>query len=173
MGSDVIDALNAAKILFTGLAPADVTPLQNVYVYPDDFMNDYSTPDVDTVPFMILQERVGATASVGNLSSGSGNRGLHLWAIEPIVYLTATEATWPSAAAARAEYQHRNWDREINDLLSRNRTLNGTVFDIGEKRGNGYIFADLLKDHEQWNQRPGWSIRFLIQVIQIYDRGGD
>jgi hypothetical protein len=58
----------------------------------------------------------------------------------------------------------------VNDLLARNDKLGGTAFSIGEKRGQVFAHADYLIDHEQWNQVPYWSIRFLIPVTQIYDR---
>jgi hypothetical protein len=50
--------------------------------------------------------------------------------------------------------------------------LGNTVFSIGEKRGSAFSFADYLIDYEQWDQEIFWSMRFLIPVTQIYDRGG-
>ena len=168
MSSDVIDALNATKTILDGLAPADVTALKNVYVYPDE----YADVDEKDLPFLVIMESVGRTSSIGDLPTGRDAHGLHSWAMELVLYLNRGENMWPGAAAAKAELQHRNWAVAINDLLARNRTLGGTVFDIGEKREQGYIYADYLIDHEQWNQDPFWSIRFLIPVKQIYDRGG-
>jgi hypothetical protein len=168
MSSDVIDALTAAQTLFTGLAPADVTALQNVYVYPDE----YADVDLDYLPLMVIAEGVGRTASIGDIPTGAGVRGWHDWNMELILYLTLGENKWPSVGSATAELQQRNWALAVNDVLSRNQTLNGTVFSIGEKRGPGFAFADYLIDHEQWNQTPLWSIRFLVPITQIYDRGG-
>jgi len=168
MSSDVIDALNATKTILYGLAPADVTALKNLYVYPDE----YADVDDDSLPFGILAEGVGRTASIGDLPTGSGNRGWHDWKMELIFYLARGENQWPSAGAATSELQHRNWAIEVNNLLSRNQTLGGTVFSIGEKRGAAFAYADYLIDHEQWDQKPFWAIRFLVPVTQIYDRGG-
>ena len=168
MSSDILDALNAAKTIFFGLAPADVTALQNVYVYPDS----YSSVDDDSLPFLIIQESVGRTSSIGDLPTGNNVRGWHDWAMEAVFYLARGENEWPSTGAAAAELQHRNWAIAVNDLLSRNQTLNGTVFSIGEKRGAAFMFADYLIDHEQWDQTVFWSMRFLIPITQIYDRGG-
>jgi len=168
MSSDVLDVLNVTKAIFTGLAPADVTALQNVYVYPDS----YSSVDVNSVPFLIIQESVGRTSSIGDLPSGKDSHGLHDWAMELVFFLKKGENVWPSKAAALAELQHRNWAIAVNDLLARNPRLGGTVFSIGEQRGAKYIFADYLIDHEQWNQDPFWAMRFLVLITQIYDRGG-
>ena len=169
MGSDVIDALNAAKVLFTGLAPADVTPLQNVYVYPDS----YASVDLDELPFMVIMEGVGRSSSFGDIPTGSGTRGWHDWAMELVLYLAFGENKWPSPGSALAELQQRNWAIAVNDMLARNQTINGTCYSIGEKRGVAFAYADYLIDHEQWNQTPFWCIRFLVPVTQIYDRGGD
>ena len=87
-------------------------------------------------------------------------------------YLKRGENAWPSAGAAAAELQHRNWAIAVNDMLARNQTLGGTVFSIGEKRGPGFAFADYLIDHEQWDQELFWAMRFLVPITQIYDRGG-
>lgn len=168
MSSDVLDTLNVAKTLFTGLAPADVTALHSVYVYPDS----YEDVDDSSLPFGILQEGVGRTASIGNLPAAGQNRGLHIWYMELVLYLARGEKEWPSLGASLAELQHRNWAIEVNNLLSRNQTMGGTVFSIGEQRGNDFIFADYLIDHEQWNQNPFWAMRFLVPIRQIYDRGG-
>ena len=168
MSRTVTNALNAAKKIFKGLAPANVTALQNIYIYPDD----YSSVDVTTLPFMVLMEGVGRSASIGDLPAGRNSHGLHLWHMEAVLYLNRGEKKWPSSGAATAELQHRNWAVEVNDLLASNRTLGGNVFDIGERREGKYIYADYLIDHEQWNQEPFWTIRFLIPVIQVYDRGG-
>jgi hypothetical protein len=168
MSSDVVDALNAARTILYGLAPADVTALKNIYVYPDS----YEDVDANEVPFMIIQEGVGRESSIGDLPTGSGVRGWHDWAMELVLFLQRGESAWPSVGAATAELQHRNWAIAINDLLSRNQTLSGTVFSIGEKRGAGFAFADYLIDHEQWDQNPFWAMRFLIPITQIYDRGG-
>jgi len=168
MSSDVIDACNAAKTILYGLAPADVTALQNAYTYPDS----YEDVNENDVPFLIIQEGVGRTASIGDLPTGGATRGFHDWNMELVFYLKRGENKWPSSAAAVAELQHRNWAIAVNDMLARNQTLGGTVFSIGEKRGIAYAFADYLIDNEQWNQDPFWSIRFLIPITQIYDRGG-
>lgn len=168
MSSDVIDALNAAKVLFTGLAPADVTALQNAYVYPDD----YASVDTSSLPFMVIQESIGRTSSTGDIPTGSNVRGWHDWAMELVLFLSLGENNWPSAGSAAAELQHRNWAIAVNDMLSRNQTIGGTCFSIGEKRGAAFAFADYLIDNEQWDQQTFWSIRFLIPVTQIYDRGG-
>jgi hypothetical protein len=169
MSSDVIDALNATKTILQGLAPADVTALKNIYVYPDDYAN----VDDSSVPFMVIQESVGRSSAMGDIPTGGTDvRGWHDWAMELVLYLNRGENEWPSSGAASAELQHRNWVIVINDLLSRNQTLGGTVFSIGEKRGQAFALADYLIDHEQWNQKPFWSIRFLVPITQIYDRGG-
>ncbi len=169
MASDVIETLEAAQIIFRGLAPDDVTALQNVYVWPDEYATVGNNP---TVPFMTIGEQVGVQNSIGNLPTGNSNRGIHRWNMELVLYLTYGENQWPSSGAATAELQQRNWAIAINDLLARNRTLSGTVFSIGEQRPGGFILADYLIDHEQWDQMPYWAIRFLIPVVQIYDRGG-
>ena len=166
MSSDVLDALNAAKTIFFGMAPADVTALQNIYVYPDS----YASVDIDSLPFAILQEGVGRTSSIGDIPTGGNVRGWHDWAMELVLFLARGENEWPSTSAAAAELQHRNWAIAVNDLLSRNQTLSGTVFSIGEKRGPAFAFADYLIDHEQWDQTVFWAMRFLIPVTQIYDR---
>ena len=168
VSSDVIDALNAARTILFGLAPADVTALKNVFVYPDS----YEDVDADSLPFMIIQESVGRTASMGDIPTGGATRGWHDWAMELVLFLSRGENNWPSAGAALAELQHRNWAIAINDMLARNQTLGGTVFSIGEKRGQAFAFADYLIDSEQWDQNPFWSMRFLVPITQIYDRGG-
>lgn len=172
MSSDVIDACKAMQTILYGIAPADVTALKGAYVYPDDFLPRYSEPNVKDYPFMIIQESVGRTSSAGDLPTGGNTRGWHDWAMELIIFLSNHEEPWPSAGAAVAEYQHRNWAIVINDLLARNQTLGGTVFSIGEKRGQAFSFFDYLIDHEQWNRDLGWAIRFLVPIKQIYDRGG-
>lgn len=172
MSSDVADALEAMRTIMKGTAPADVTALKNAHVYPDDFVPDYPEPNVRDYPFMIIQESVGRTSSFGDIPTGGDTRGWHDWAIELVLFLSNTEAEWPSPQAALAEYQHRNWAIEINNTLARNQTLGETVFAIGEKRGGAFAFADYLIDHEQWNKTLGWAIRFLVPVTQIYDRGG-
>lgn len=168
MSSDVIDALNATRTIMQGLAPADVIPLQNVYVYPDDY--SIVDTDVEALPFMIIQESIGRTASIGDLPTGTDARGWHSWHMELVLFLHYGESEWPSPEASIAELQHRNWAIAVNDLLARNDKLGGTAFSIGEKRGQVFAHADYLIDHEQWNQVPYWSIRFLIPVTQIYDR---
>jgi hypothetical protein len=80
MSSDVIDALNATRTIMQGLAPADVIPLQNVYVYPDDY--SIVDTDVEALPFMIIQESIGRTASIGDLPTGTDARGWHSWHME-------------------------------------------------------------------------------------------
>ena len=167
MSSDVIDACNAAKTILFGLAPADVTTLKNAYTYPDS----YEDVDTDSLPFLVIQESVGRTASIGDLPTGGGTRGWHDWNMELVFYLARGENEWPSAGAALAELQHRNWAIAVNDMLARNQTLGGTVFSIGEKRGPAFAFADYLIDHEQWDQEVFWAMRFLIPITQIYDRG--
>jgi hypothetical protein len=151
------------------------------------------------LPFLIIQESVGRTASIGDLPTGRGARGWHDWNMELIFFLSRGENHWPSLAASKAELQHRNWAIAVNDLLARNQTLGNTVFSIigqvwqrqklnynieigqtlgntvfsiGEKRGAAFSFADYLIDYEQWDQEIFWSMRFLIPVTQIYDRGG-
>jgi hypothetical protein len=168
MSSDVIDACNAAKTILYGLAPADVVALKGVYTYPDNY-EDVNSSDL---PFLIIQESVGRTASIGDLPTGRGARGWHDWNMELIFFLSRGENHWPSLAASKAELQHRNWAIAVNDLLARNQTLGNTVFSIGEKRGTAFSFADYLIDYEQWDQEIFWSMRFLIPVTQIYDRGG-
>jgi hypothetical protein len=121
---------------------------------------------------MIVAEGIGRSSAVGDIPTGAGVRGWHDWAMELILYLSRGENMWPGAEAAPAELQHRNWAIAVNDLLARNQTLGGTVFSVGEKRGPGFAFADYLIDHEQWDQKPFWAIRFLIPITQIYDRGG-
>ncbi len=169
MASDVIEALEAAQTIFNNLAPADVTALQNIYVWPDEYSSVGTNPDL---PFAIVSEQVGVENFIGDLPTGNSSRGLHRWHMELTIFLTRGENRWPGPGAAVAELQQRNWALGVNDLLARNRTLNGTVFSIGEARGKTFILADYLIDHMQWDQEPYWAIRFLIPVVQIYDRGG-
>ncbi len=167
MASDVIAALEAAQTVFMGMAPADVTALQNVYIWPDEYSSIGDTP---ALPFMVIAEQVGTENSIGDLPTGRGSRGLHRWNMELTIPLVRGENRWPSPGAAEAELQQRNWAPGINDLLARNRTFNGTVFSIGEPRAGTYILADYLIDHMQWDQEPYWAMRVLIPVAQIYDR---
>ena len=164
--SDVTDALDATVVIFRGLQNGSVT-LQNVFASPDD----YDDIDPEQLPFCVFTKTVGPSV-VGNLATGGTHRGAHAWQIHGRIFFIRAESNWAYKEEAQARTLAQGWEIKINDQLAQDETLGGTVFRIGEERGQYYDYAQCFEDHDYWKGDLYWTLYFFIPVVQIYDRGG-
>lgn len=168
--SDINDALTATATILRGTVNGSTT-LDNVYTYitPADYAAiSAAIVQSDALPFLVIEEGEGLH-SVGDFHSG--HIGRHQWLIHCRLYLYRGENRWPSAEHAAARQADAGWVRAINDVLSLNQDLGGTVFQIGQARGSQYhALADYAKDHDHWNAEKFWTLYIFIPVTQIYDR---